>query len=57
MSENILKTIYVIRVFDEEWDEWNDIYAVSSREDALDECLQRQNEGEHVTFYPMQLKE
>ena len=57
MSESIMKTIYVIRVFDEEWDEWNDIYAVSSREDALDECLQRQNEGERVIFYPMQLKE
>lgn len=57
MSETVMKTIYVIRVFDEEWDEWNDIYAVSSREDALDECLLRQNKGEHVNFYPMQLKE
>ena len=52
MSENIMKTIYVIRVYDEEWDEWNDIYAVSSRVDALDaldECLQRQNKGNTLT--------
>lgn len=57
MSKTIMKTIYVIRVYDKEWDEWNDIYAVSSQEDALDECSQLQDRGELVNFYPMQLKE
>lgn len=57
MRGGTMKTIYVIRVFDEKWDEWDDIYAVSIREDALDECLRRQDKGEHVNFYPMQLKE
>lgn len=57
MSENIMKTIYVIRVYDKEWDEWDDIYAVSSREYALDEYLRLRDKGELVNFYPMQLKE
>ena len=57
MSENIMKTIYVIRVYDKEWDEWNDIYAVSSQQDALDEYSQLRDKGELVNFYQMQLKE
>ncbi len=57
MSKTIMKTIYVIRVYDKEWDEWDDIYAVSSQEDALDECSQLRDKGELVNFYPMQLKE
>ena len=57
MSENVMKTIYIIRVYDKEWDEWNDIYAVSSREDALDEYSRLRDKGEIVNFYPMQLKE
>lgn len=28
MSKNVMETIYVIRIYDEEWDEWVDIYAV-----------------------------
>lgn len=57
MSKTIMKTIYVIRVYDKEWDEWDDIYAVSSQEDALDECSQLRDKGELVYFYPVRLKE
>ena len=57
MSKTIMKTIYVIRVYDKEWDGWNDIYAGSSQEDALDEFSQFWDKGELVNFYPMQLKE
>ena len=52
-----MKTIYVIRVYDKEWDEWGDIYAVSSQEDALNECLRLRDKRELANFYPMQLKE
>lgn len=57
MREGTMRTIYVIRVYDKEWDEWNDIYAVSSREDALDEYSRLRDKGELVNVYPMQLKE
>lgn len=57
MSKAIMKTIYVIRVYDKEWDEWGDIYAVSGQEDALNECLRLRDKRELANFYPMQLKE
>lgn len=57
MSNNVTKTVYVIRVYDEEWDEWVDIYAVGSKEDALNECLRLRDKRELANFYPMQLKE
>lgn len=57
MREGTTRTIYVIRVYDKEWDDWNDIYAVSSQEDALDEYSRLRDKGELVNFYSMQLKE
>ncbi len=41
MSKNVMKTIYVIRIYDEEWDEWVDIYAVGSKEGASKEMTER----------------
>lgn len=57
MRECTMGTIFVIRVYDKEWDEWSDIYAVSSLEEALDEYSRLRDKGELVNFYPMQLKE
>lgn len=50
MSENIMKTIYVIRVYDEEWDEWVDIYAVGSKEEAAKEMTERSDRGQLTSF-------
>ena len=57
MRECTMGTIFVISVYDKERDEWSDIYAVSSLEDALDEYSRLLDKGELVNFYPMQLKE
>ncbi|MEW0442726.1 hypothetical protein AB9B37_20040 [Escherichia coli] len=56
MSENIMKTIYVIRVYDEEWDEWVDIYAVGSKEEASKEMAERSGLGQLTNFYEMPFK-
>lgn len=56
MSENIMKTIYVIRVYDEEWDEWVDIYAVGSKEEASKEMAERSGRGQLTNFYEMPFK-
>lgn len=45
-----MKTIYVIRVYDEEWDEWVDIYAVGSKEEAAKEMTERSNRGQLTSF-------
>ena len=57
MREYTMGTIFVVSVYDKERDEWSDIYAVSSLEDALDEYSRLRDKGELVNFYPMQLKE
>ncbi len=51
-----MKTIYVIRVYDEEWDEWVDIYAVSSKEEASKEMTERRDRGQLTNFYEMPFK-
>lgn len=56
MSETVMKTIYVIRVYDEEWDEWVDIYAVSSKEEASKEMAERSDRGQLTNFYEMPFK-
>ena len=56
MSENIMKTIYVIRVYDKEWGEWDDIYAVGSKEEARKEMTERSNRGQLTNFYKMPFK-
>lgn len=56
MSENIMKTIYVIRVYDEEWDGWVDIYAVGSKEKASKEMTERSDRGQLTNFYEMPFK-
>lgn len=56
MSKNVMKTIYVIRIYDEEWDEWVDIYAVGSKEEASKEMTERSNRGQLTTFYEMPFK-
>lgn len=50
MSENIMKTIYVIRVYDEKWDEWVDICAVGSNEEAVKERAERSGRGQLTSF-------
>lgn len=51
-----MKTIYVIRVYDEEWDEWVDIYAVGSKEEASREMAERSDRGQLTNFYEMPFK-
>lgn len=51
-----MKTIYVIRVYDEEWDEWVDIYAVGSKEEAAKEMTERSDRGQLTNFYEMPFK-
>lgn len=51
-----MKTIYVIRIYDEEWDEWVDIYAVGSKEEASREMTERSNRGQLTNFYEMPFK-
>lgn len=53
MSKNVMKTIYVIRVYDEEWDEWVDIYAVGSKEEASKEMEERIDRGQLTCFCEM----
>lgn len=48
--------IYVIRVYDEEWDEWVDIYAVGSKEEASKEMTERSDRGQLTNFYEMPFK-
>ena len=56
MSKNVMKTIYVIRVYDEEWDEWVDIYAVGSKEVASKEMAERSDRCQLTNFYEMPFK-
>lgn len=56
MREGTMGTIYVIRVYDEEWDEWVDIYAVSSKEEASKEMTERSDRGQLTNFYEMPFK-
>ena len=56
MSKNVMKTIYVIRVYNEEWDEWVDIYAVGSKEEASKEMAERGGRGQLTRFYEMSFK-
>ena len=57
MSKNVTKTIYVIRVYDEECDEWVDIYAVGSKEEASKEMTERSDQGQLTNFYEMRSEE
>lgn len=50
MSKNVMKTIYVIRVYDGEWDEWVDICAVGSEEEAVKETTERRGRGQLTSF-------
>lgn len=50
MSENVMKTIYVIRVYAGEWDEWVDICAVGSKEEAVKEMTERSDRGQLTSF-------
>lgn len=45
-----MKTIYVIRVYDGEWDEWVDICAVGSEEEAVKETTERRGRGQLTSF-------
>lgn len=56
MSENIMKTIYLIRVYSEEWDEWVDSYAVGSKEEASKEMTERSDRGQLTYFYEILFK-
>lgn len=56
MSKTVKKTIYVIRIYDEEWDEWVDIYAVGSKEEASKEMTERSDRGQLTNFYEMAFK-
>nr|DAP40294.1 MAG TPA: hypothetical protein [Caudoviricetes sp.] len=56
MREGTMGTIYVIRVYDEEWDEWVDIYAVGSKEEAAKEMTERSDRGQLTNFYEMAFK-
>lgn len=56
MSDTVMETIYVIRVYDEEWDERVDIYAVGSKEEASKEMTERSNRGQLTNFYEMPFK-
>lgn len=50
MSKTVMKTIYVIRVYDEEWDEWVDISTVGSKEEAVKEMTERSDRGQLTSF-------
>ena len=56
MRESTMGAIYVIRVYDEEWDEWVDIYAVGSKEEASKEMTERSDRGQLTNFYEMPFK-
>lgn len=56
MREGTMGAIYVIRVYDEEWDEWVDIYAVGSKEEATKEMTERSDRGQLTNFYEMPFK-
>lgn len=56
MSKNVMKTIYVIRIYDEEWDEWVDIYAVGSKEEASKEMTELSDQGQLAYFYEIPFK-
>lgn len=56
MRKGTMGTIYVIRVYDEEWDEWVDIYAVGSKEEASKEMTERSDRGQLTNFYAMPFK-
>lgn len=56
MREGTMGTIYVIRVYDEEWDKWVDIYAVGSKEEAAKEMTERSDRGQLTNFYEMPFK-
>lgn len=56
MRECTMVTIFVIRVYDEEWDEWVDIYAVGSKEEAAKEMTERSDRGQLTNFYEMPFK-
>lgn len=56
MREGKMGTIYVIRVYDEELDEWVDIYAVGSKEEASKEMTERIDRGQLTNFYEMPFK-
>lgn len=56
MREGTMGTIYVIRVYDEEWDEWVDIYAVGSKEEVSKEMTERSDRGQLTNFYEMPFK-
>lgn len=56
MREGTMGTIYVIRVYDEEWDEWVDIYAVGSKEEASKEMTELSDRGQLTNFYEMPFK-
>lgn len=50
MNKNAMKTIYVIRVYAEEWDEWVDICAVGGEEEAVKEMTERSDQGQLTSF-------
>lgn len=56
MRDGTMGTIYVTRVYDEEWDEWVDIYAVGSKEEASKEMAERSDRGQLTNFYEMPFK-
>lgn len=56
MREGTMGAIYVIHVYDEEWDEWVDIYAVGSKEEAAKEMTERSDRGQLTNFYEMPFK-
>lgn len=56
MRDGTMKTIYVIRVYDEEWDEWVDICAVGSKEEASKEMTERSDRCQLTNFYEMPFK-
>lgn len=56
MSKNVMKTIYVIRIYDEEWNEWVDTHAVGSKEEASKEMTELSDQGQLAYFYEIPFK-